>query len=1106
MNQTKTPSNSHETSLSGQNGGDANKQNFPYEVIGEFVRGGCSIIYKIKGPKGSDQEGKQFVLKTMDMSDEEPQGPQRFYMEYEFLRAYPHSNLIEVKEFFPDWEGQPAYVMEWVEGDTWQNFWKKRTLFDSLPSFLNLFKQLCDVLDFVHKHQIIHRDLKPQNILISRKEVLKLIDFGIMKVADMTMYTHRNTFMGSAYYVSPEGISGEQVAHTADIFAVGVMLYDLFTGMKPFKGPTLGETIYQRLVKKPQPPSQIADTPEELDPIILKMLSRDPRHRQQSCGEIYRDLERVLRSFSPTQQVTEHPKIDVLTRGPLLHGNFIQNLKDIWLKHRMLYLKGEPSSGKTTIVENLCSEVFGESPVRLECRQGTNILEFMEMILQHIKIPHDKPHLNPWKEILATALPRLQWPSPGQYQELSHSTILTAFLRVFFAVEEVCVIAVERLHECSSNLAQFIVQLAQSITSSANKNIYMVLTTQKHQTEFSAIGPPIAVEVPDVIALSDYLVARFGPCASSVELTTQLLKTAHQNVGRFIEVVDEFRTSGKLAVRDGVLVMQQSPNESILLGTPDPNVSTMPMNLKEFNTRQLEALLWVALCPDGIDLNLLTKLTGANYEEISSTIETADKLNFLDFQSSTTEGFRWKNEKVRHYLTSSLPPDERARKYGLLAETIENETRNYLTHSPPLWFMLSRLYQQAENDTKASQYALNYARYCFQNANYEPIRKYLSLFIPLPQFQNNLEFWSMLALAYKSTDSPQALYFARKALKINRNVHTLSLAAILEFQCGNHGEAHGFIHQVFAQPNFRDLSIHYASLLQPILMAFNEYEKSQVLFTLLYEKLKSRQDPFATNTLVTAKIRLLQPYPAKLVHAVGKVQGDLLPQTQRRLHQWCSLAHQELFEYDLALDNLHARELEADGDLHYYRNLMFLYLNFRKFVEVKKLVSNFSHTCEKYPRLKQLEPLFQLSTEIVVRDPNTFDFTHLCISLQDAKLDLSSWLALIISTLDFNLVSGELVEQVLSQLEAAAIPWAQHQIPRFRVMAAIKTKRYNALERLWEKALQRLQDFNLVMERVRLVALYQYMQNNHIPLPKQTIMLPHAIMERPETAHFLRGE
>ncbi len=1076
-------------------------QSFPYEVIGEFIRGGCSIIYKIKGPKGSQEEGKDFVLKTMDLSDEEPQGPQRFYMEYEFLRAYPHPNLIEVKEFFPEWEGKPAYVMEWVEGDTWQNYWKRRNIFESLPNFLNLFRQLCEVLDFIHKHQIIHRDLKPQNILVSRKDELKLIDFGIMKVADMTMYTHRNTFMGSAYYVSPEGISGEQVTHTADIFAVGVMLYDLFTGMKPFKGPTLGETIYQRLVKKPQAPSQIADIPPALDPIILKMLDRDPRLRQNNCSMIYREVEKVLNSYSPTPQLNEQPKIDVLTRGLLLHGNFIQSLKEIWLSRRLLYLKGEQGSGKTTIVENLCADVFAESPVRMECSAGTNILEFMEMILQHLKIPHHKPQLNPWIEILATALPRLQWPSPGQYQELSHSTILTAFLRVFFAVEETYVLAIEHLHVCSPNLAQFIIQLAQSIVSSGNKNIFLVLTTQKHANEFSIIGPPVPVEFPDVIALTDYLTNQFESARGSVDLTKQLVEISGTNISKFIEVVEDLNSKGRLVVQDGVLELNLPKAEPS--PPTDPNVHTMPLNLKEFNGKQLEALMWVALCPDGIDLNLLTKLTNSSYEEISATIDLADKLHFLDFQSSTTEGFRWKHEKVRQYLITSLPPEERARKYSLLAKTIETETRNYLNHSPPLWFMLSRLYQQAENDEKASQYALSYARYCFQNANYEPIRKNLSLFIPLPTFQNNLEFWSMLALSYRSVDPAQALYFAQKALKIERNVHTLALSAILDFNCQNHGEAHGSVHQVFAQPNFRELSVHYASLLQPILMAFNEYEKSQLLFSLLYEKLKNRNDPFATNLLVTAKIRLLQPYPRKLTNAVEKIPNDLLPQTQRRLHQWASLAHQELFEYNRALDYLHALELEADGDLHYYRNLLFFYLNFRKFNDVKRLVSNFTHACEKYPRLKSLESLYQLSTEIVLADPKGYDTTHITQCLKEAKQDQSAWLALIISTVDLDHVGPDLVDQALSQLEAAAIPWAQHQIPRIRLLSAVKNQRYNAINRLWNKCLQRMSDFNLVMERVRLFSLYQYMQQHEIPLPETPMRLPHAIMERPETVAFI---
>ena len=142
---------------------------------------------------------------------------------------------------------------------------------------------------------------------------------------------------------------------------------------------------------------------------------------------------------------------------------------------------------------------------------------------------------------------------------------------------------------------------------------------------------------------------------------------------------------------------------------------------------------------------------------------------------------------------------------------------------------------------------------------------------------------------------------------------------------------------------------------------------------------------------------------------------------------------------------------------------------------------------------------------VVLSDPKAFDFQHILQCLTESKQDMSAWPALILSTVDLKHVGADLVDQTLSRLEAAAIPWAQHQIPRIRLLSALKNKRYNAIDRLWNKCLQRMSDFNLVMERVRLFALYQYMQSNEIPLPETPMMLPHAILDRPETIAFISG-
>ena len=978
-------------------------QDFPYEVIEEYIRGGCSVIYKIKARDGffdnflEDGEkpvNLEYVLKTMTSTDNDPQNVQRFYMEHEFLRAYPHPNLVKVQEYFHDWHGMPAYVMEWVEGATWQEYWHERSALEDPQHFLDIFRQFGEVIDFIHKHKIIHRDLKPQNVLVSNKDELKLIDFGIMKVADMTLYTHRNTFMGSAYYVAPEGISGEPVGNTADIFSIGVMLYDLFTGMKPFQGHTLGETIYQRLAKKPEPPSQIADVPDGLDEIILKMLDRDPHQRQPNCALIVEQLEALFGSFEPAASV-EQPVIDVLTKGPFLHAHFLGACESFLREKKALYLSGPDGSGKTTIVENLCARFVTDTLLHLDCRANGTEMEFMEMILRHLSVPISlNRDLSRWKEILGGALPGLLWPTSEQEQAFTQTTIITAFKQVLNTVPKTSIIVIEDLHEASPSLVDFIDELAQLVVTHSNPNLSLIVTTVMPVPSFGGMRTPFVVNFPDVLSLSDYLTGQFGGCQIPVSLTESLVEYSEKNVGKFVRLVQGFKESGRLSIVNGVLNLT---NQGGGIGLDeDYGGATIPSVLCNFSPDEICHLEWIALCADGIDMNILATVTRFDIASLGATIEKANRHDLLEYQTSMTQGFRWKNKSVQHYLVSALTHEEQLKRYRILAKTIEAETKPYLPYSPPLWLILCRLYQQAGNDSQASDYAFKYARYCSQTANYEAIRNLLSQFIPLPAFQNNQEFWCMLALANRYTDVGQALYFAKKALKIAENLEVLALLSILEFADNNEARARVFVHKVFSNKSVESIAIHYGSELMPILMDLGELDNARTLLALLNNKLKGRDDLYATNTLLLAKIQFVQTHPKHLLQLVLELQEELLPQTQRLIQGYVCRAHIERFDYEMAVASLKSMNFDPASDLQYYREWLFLFLAFERINEVKQLSSSYQRHASENEKMKALDPLFQLVTAIILGDPKVYDLKYLLTSIATSRVEKSAWLTVLL--------------------------------------------------------------------------------------------------------------
>ncbi len=1076
-------------------------QSFPFEIIEEYVRGGCSVIYKIKPLEG--MEDGDWLLKTMSLGDDEDsQSYQRFYMEYEFLRAYPHPNLIQVQAFYRDWHGRPGYVMERIQGMTWQNFWRDKPALENVKLLLKLLRQLCDGLDFIHKHQIIHRDLKPQNVLVSEDCQVKIIDFGIMKVADLTMYTQRNTFMGSAYYVAPEGVSGEPIDKKADIFSLGVILYDLFTGMKPFQGHTIGETIYQRLAKKPQPPSHIADIPEALDEVLLKMLARNPRDRYGSCGEAYAAICDIFGEFQPTPVQSDAPTIDILTKGPFFHGHSLQAFENQLKEKNILYLVGEAGSGKTTIVENLCARLHHDVLIKLDCGPNSNELEFMEVLLRNIEtVPTKTRQLRPWKEILASAFPSLKWEAQNLNQSLTQGTIMSAFIQVFTAAKGVVAVLIENVQDAPPSLFWFLQRLVRLFSERTNPNLYLAITSRESTPELSGVGLPFHAVFPDPVDLADFLVAEFGDCQIPLELTQRLAELAENNIGNFVQSVQKLKLSDRLTVENGVLKLCDEEENEALYSAETVRLPTLPSELWDFEGEQLRHLEWIALCPDDIDLNMLKLVAHASVDDLSATMAKAAERNLLAFHSSATEGFRWKNQAAQNYLLSTLSHDEKTKRFHELARSIERETTQFLSYSPPLWLTLCRLYQQAAEDDKASDYGFRYARYCFQNANFEQIRAYLSQFHSLPKFQRNQEFWCMLALAHRNEDLPKALEFAERALNIEENIEALALLAILEYHASDLKGARARVDRILQQTRLGDLEIHYAYQLLPIMLAFEERNGARALYKSMINRLKGRTDLFATNTLALAGVRIQRDNPAAFLKAAQSLEQELLPQTRQKLSQWASLSYQELGQRQNAMSCLKALD---SNDYRFFRDAMFLHLNFQRTTDLKKTITAYRKAVDGNKRLARLKPLAQLITEILVQDPAIYDSEHVAHALGAASVDQSMWLTLVVSILEPRLVSGDFVSRVLEGLSLGGQFWARHQVPRLNILADVKAERPGNLVSRIDAAVARADQYGLVMEKARLFALARSLKIAECDLEKIDFRLPPELLESPDLAPILK--
>jgi serine/threonine protein kinase len=271
-----------------------------YQLLDELGRGAMGVVYRAHDPV----IGRDVAVKTMHLSADgsganRPEFLTRFQTEARAAGILTHPNIVVVYDAGE--EGGVFYItMELVEGRSLQSLLDEHQSFP-LPRAIKIIEQASSALDYAHKHNIIHRDVKPANLMITADDTVKITDFGTAKILRFNT-TQTAAVIGTPSYMSPEQIKGKTVDGRSDIFALGVILYELVTGEKPFPGQNITTVIYKIVNEEPIPP-------RELDPsintglcnVISRALAKEPTARFQTCGELldalknYRNFEQELR-------------------------------------------------------------------------------------------------------------------------------------------------------------------------------------------------------------------------------------------------------------------------------------------------------------------------------------------------------------------------------------------------------------------------------------------------------------------------------------------------------------------------------------------------------------------------------------------------------------------------------------------------------------------------------------------------------------------------------------------------------------------------------------------------------------------------------------------
>ena len=273
-----------------------------YRILSLIGAGGMGQVYEAEHIR----LGRRVALKLLRPEyAAKRDAVHRFFGEARAVNAIGHENIVDITDYVEADTGETFFIMELLQGSDLSHFLRKGDGPVPLQRAMNIALQVCDALDAAHHTDIIHRDLKPDNIFVvndgRREDFVKLLDFGVAKLqgelsSNASYQTAAGSVIGTPAYMSPEQASGLLVDQRTDIYSLGAILYEMFTGHPVFNAKSFGEFVVKHMNDRPIAPRDLADAPKipmALEAVILRCLEKEPINRYQNVQELRDDLARA---------------------------------------------------------------------------------------------------------------------------------------------------------------------------------------------------------------------------------------------------------------------------------------------------------------------------------------------------------------------------------------------------------------------------------------------------------------------------------------------------------------------------------------------------------------------------------------------------------------------------------------------------------------------------------------------------------------------------------------------------------------------------------------------------------------------------------------------
>ncbi|MEK6207419.1 MAG: protein kinase, partial [Chloroflexota bacterium] len=278
-----------------------------YELAERIGGGGMADVYRAHD-RTLDRDVAVKIMRPAFARDVE--FAERFHREAEAMGSIAHPNIVRVLDYGTSADG-PFIVMELVTGGTLRDLMRARGRVDQYAA-AQIVAAISDGLEAAHIRGVLHRDLKPDNVLLDDEGRPKIADFGIARLAAATAITRAGEVLGTPQYLAPEQMTGDVVDERADVYALGVILYEMLTGAQPTGGTTPSEIVSRRLRVDPRPPSRLVALAPAMNALVLRALARDPAHRVRRAA----DLRAALLAIKPPVPHRRAPRRQLKLRLP----------------------------------------------------------------------------------------------------------------------------------------------------------------------------------------------------------------------------------------------------------------------------------------------------------------------------------------------------------------------------------------------------------------------------------------------------------------------------------------------------------------------------------------------------------------------------------------------------------------------------------------------------------------------------------------------------------------------------------------------------------------------------------------------------------------------